>query len=475
LEVAALADVKRALKDPTVPVEAFMVGEAKDTVLEGMAASLSKSRQALADLETKFNAPAPNLREQRQQVEAQQAAIKSYVAGRLQRAQQNLGTLNGVIGQFEQRLRTVPGAELGLTQLERESEVYSTLYSYLLKRQQQAAMIKASTVSKNRVLDIPQAPDREDTPKLLLRLASAPLGLLIGALGVVLAGIWSITFQSESELRRLAGATPVLGRLPTRRRMQKRKPVTLANFDFPDEDRDPEWIEACRTLRANLYRMCESNDHAVVLVTSPAEGDGKTACALSLAELVAADGKAVLVIEADLRSPRADQDQFEGAPDLLDVLQGSASWREAVRLVPSPLGEFHVLQANDTARPELLSGKAMRELLREARAQYDFVILDVPSYPLTSDALVLSAYAQCVLSVVRLRRTPRRVTLQHLRELIRNVPHGLVLNDVDPATLGQVKHAAPTRSALAPRPNRLSQVAAEYLVVSPEGGTGSSR
>jgi uncharacterized protein involved in exopolysaccharide biosynthesis len=35
----------------------------------------------------------------------------------------------------------------------RESEVYNRIYSFLLERQQQAGIVKASTVSKNRVLD----------------------------------------------------------------------------------------------------------------------------------------------------------------------------------------------------------------------------------------------------------------------------------------------------------------------------------
>lgn len=468
LEVSALADVNRALKDPNIPTESFMVGEAKDTVLEGMATSLAKSRQTLVDLESRFNESAPNLREQRAQVDAQQAAIKSYVSGRLQRAQENLGTLNQIIGQFEQRLRTVPGAELGLTQLARESEVYSNLYSYLLKRQQQAAIIKASTVSKNRILDAPQAPYREDSPKLLLRLASLPLGFLLGALGVVLSGAFGGRIQSESELRHHLAA-PVVGRLPTRRGRRRRKSETLADFDFPDETRDPDWLEACRTLRANVYRMFGGPEQGVVLVTSPAKGDGKTLCVLSLAELFAADGKSTLVIETQLREPSATGMPDDG-PDMLDVLQGTAHWRDAVRFMPTPFGEFHVLSANAAAPPELLSAGAMRDLMREVRSHYDIVIMDVSSYPSTSDALVLTPHANCILSVVRLQRTRYRSTIQHFRELAHNVPHALVLNDVETESTRRIKPLGARRSVRKPERDRVSQItaAAEFMSGSTE-------
>jgi tyrosine-protein kinase Etk/Wzc len=429
LEVAALADVKRALKDPTVPVEAFMVGEAKDSVLEGMAAALAKSRRELAESEARFNAPAPNLREQQVQVEAQQAAIKSYVTGRLQRAQDNLGTLTSIIRQFEDRLKTVPGAELGLTQLSRESEVYSSIYSYLLKRQQQAAIIKASTVSKNRVLDVPQLPYKEDAPKLLMRIASAPLGLLLGAIAVVLGALLSGKLQSENDVSRLALA-PVIARLPTRRGLRRRTSEEVSSFEFSREPRDAEWIEACRALRMNVYRLTEAVERPVILVTSPVSRDGKTVCVLSLAEMLAADGKATVVIDADLRRRTRQADDDTG-PDLNDVLVRACPWQDAVRSVPAPRGEFHVLGGREGGDAELIASGAMPQLIHDLRTCYEFILLDVSSFPLTSDALGLAQYASCVLSIIRLRSTPRRMALQHFGELKTEAPHAIVINDSD--------------------------------------------
>ncbi len=476
LEVAALADVKRALKTSAVPVEAFMVGEAQDTVLEGMAASLAKSRQDLVELETKFNDTAPNVVQQRQQVEAQQGAVRSYVNGRLQRARDNLGTLNGIISKFEERLRSVPGAELGLTQLTRESEVYSNLYSYLLKRKQQTEILRASTVSKNRVLDAPQASYREYSPKLWLRLASAPLGFLLGSIGVVLWGLWGRRLQSESELRRMVGSMPVFARLPKRKKANGRVSESLTTFDFPKASVDTEWIEACRTLRTNLYHASTGVEHPAFLVTSPCPGDGKTVCVLSLAEMFAADGKAVLVIEADLRRQRPEQDELsDDGPDLRDVLQGLSDWHDAVRLVPAPLGEFHVLMANDAGPAELLSSAAMGELLRDVRNYYDIVLLDVSSFPATSDALVLCPLVDCMISVVRLRSTQRRLALAHFRELDRGMPHALVLNDLESSATGR-EQAAQKKRASYTYTEPVSQVTipVECLATSPRGETTSS-
>ena len=121
------------------------------------------------------------------------------------RAERNVAALSSVIGSFESKLKSVPGAELGLSQIGRESEVYSRMYSFLLERQQQAAISKASTVSKNRILDYPQVPLREDSPKLALHLASSVLGLLFGAALVILRGLFSGVFRRENDMRGVLG------------------------------------------------------------------------------------------------------------------------------------------------------------------------------------------------------------------------------------------------------------------------------
>jgi flagellar capping protein FliD len=112
LEVASLADMKRAVKNPQSRLEAFMLGEGNDSVLKELATSLSKARNELTDLEQRFNSASPDLQNQRAKVAAQQDMVRNYIDGRAARAQDNLSSLNTVIAQMEAKLKTVPGAEL---------------------------------------------------------------------------------------------------------------------------------------------------------------------------------------------------------------------------------------------------------------------------------------------------------------------------------------------------------------------------
>ena len=436
LEVAALGEVQRTLKRSDAPVGAFLLGEAKDSVLEEMAKSLTSARQKLTDLESRFNDGAPELRDQRQQVEQQLEAVRNYVGSRAARAKESLGTLDAVIGGFEKRLKSVPGAELRLVQLSREQEVYNRTYSYLLERQQQTAIIKASTLSKNRVLDAPQVAYREDSPKLLLRLASAPLGLLLGIAVVLLRSLLSSTFQSEADARSFVDGLPVFATVPHRpKRKGERRGVQGAGaFDVLGSDTGSSFTEAFRALRANLYRAGTSGLGRILLVTSPNEGDGKTTCALALAAALAADGKRVVVVDADLRKPNQPPPpgpRDASVPGLADVLRGGNAWNEALRLVRVPFGQFYSVAAGSGAAPESLSGDNMAAFLSELRRHCDFVILDAPSFPSASDALVLAGTADGVLSVIRLENTSRQATLEHLRGLTLSArSFAVVLNSV---------------------------------------------
>jgi tyrosine-protein kinase Etk/Wzc len=439
MQVAAMADMQRVLKSPNPPMGAFLLGEANDPVLEGMASSLSTARQKLTDLDARFSGAAPDMREQQAQVDAQLAAIRSYVSSRLTRAQESLGALNSIIAQFEEKLKTVPGAELGLAQLSRESEVYSKTYSYLLERQQQAAIIKASQLSKNRVLDLPQVPTRESSPKLLLRLLIGLAGLLLGVALVVVRGLFGGTIQSEADAQRTLGSHPIFGSVPRLRESNGfgLAPEWFRVFDLPAADVGSGFLEAFRALRTNLYRWGSVSGQRgrVVLFTSLNPGDGKTTCANWLAAALAADRRRVLLIDADLRRPAPQVDEsVPTEPGLRAVLTGEYIWHEVVLRISEPGDGFCRLPSGGSAPPELLSSQRMVDLVNEARGRFDFILIDSPSFPIYSDALVLASSADTVLSVLRLQTTPRKAALDHVSQLAASASSfAVIVNDAGSA------------------------------------------
>ncbi|MEA2699033.1 MAG: tyrosine-protein kinase Etk/Wzc [Myxococcales bacterium] len=426
LQVDAFDRIQEVLVKPGAAVERYLMGEKEDPVLASLSNNLALARQELQHIEERFTGEAPATLEQRAQVNNQLKMVKDYVVGRSARAQKQLASLNQMIGQFEGKLKTVPAAELALAQLTRSAEVLGKMYSFLIERQQQATVTKASTISRSRILDTPETPYREDAPVLTLRLVlGALMGLLLGVVVVVLRWALSGQFQSDKQVRRALGQIPLWAAIP-HDDLRKRKGAS------------PAFAEAFRHLRTSLY--CDGAGagavgNKVVVVTSPSAGDGKTLCTISLATALATDGKRVLVIEADMHRPslRALLPIHPGG-DLADLLTGRRSWFDVITTVPVGNRGFDVIAAHAVHldSTELLSSPRFAEILDYARSRYDFVLIDSPPFPLLSDALILSLQAGRVISVLRLGNTTRAAAERHLQGLaVANARHGAVVNDAD--------------------------------------------
>jgi tyrosine-protein kinase Etk/Wzc len=464
LDAAAFAQIKRVVQNKDAPMGAFLVGETQDPVLENMAEELAASREKLADFKARYNDAAPEVRQQAEREADQVDALRAYVEGRSRRSAATLQSLDAIIAGFDNRLKMVPAAALGLAQLQRESEVYSKTYAYLLERQQEAAIFKASTLSKNRVLYAPEVPIRVDSPNLLLRSLGLLAGLILAA-GVVLArALFGASFHSVSDVRKSVVGVPVLATIapagaPTRARQSVLDSAgNLAPMlDVTALPVTSQFAEAFRTLRATLLSWGASAGSGIVaLVTSPQAGDGKTTFTLALAGALSASGKTVLVVDADLRREAPEGDQGEANGGLSAVLRGEGQWQANLTRVVLASGSFHVLPSGGPDAPEILTTQNVGDLLGDFRGSFDFVLIDSPSFPAASDALVLAQLADVTFSLVRVERTPRTLTAEHLNELASHAADvALVINDASgtgtrpPKKQKKKKNKVPAREAAA--------------------------
>jgi capsular exopolysaccharide synthesis family protein len=232
--------------------------------------------------------------------------------------------------------------------------------------------------------------------------------LLVGALLGVLAGIGLAVLRHSTDtsvrtldqLRDITGA-PNLGTLAFDPSVPKR-PLTVQG------DPHSPRAEAFRQLRTNLQFIGVDQPRKVVVVTSALPEEGKTTSLCNLAIAIAATGLRVLVVEADLRRPRAaGLLGLDDAVGLTSVLAGRADADQAIQ--PWAGGRFDLL-ASGPLPPnpsELLGSRQMVTLIEQMRARYDYVLLDCPPLlPVTDAAAVASATDGAIL-VCRFKKTTR--------------------------------------------------------------------
>lgn len=262
--------------------------------------------------------------------------------------------------------------------------------------------------------------------KRMILIQAVALGVALGVGLVWLLQQLDTSIKSVDHAESLLGL-PVLGAVP-RNKLVKDGKGRL----FISDDPQSLCAEAFRSMRASLALLGREEDRKVVFFTSAVPSEGKSFCCVNYAVAYAQQGKRTLVIDFDLRKPTLAE-SFGLADDMAgvsDVLLGKATLDQCVQ--KTRFDNLFLLTAGRTVPnpAELLSGQWAKQLIREAAAKYDQVVLDNAPINAVSDALLIVNEAQTVCLVANARKTSFRV-VQRALEMLRRAgakPSGVVLN-----------------------------------------------
>lgn len=196
---------------------------------------------------------------------------------------------------------------------------------------------------------------------------------------------------------------------------------------------DSRVAESLRQLAASLKFLEVDDQRRVILMTSAASSEGKSSVSLALALTLAEVGHRVLYLEADLRRPTAARyTQLEGSVGLTTVLIGDSTLEDAVQEWGHP--NLRVLTSGvlPPNPGELVASGQLHAIIRQAREDYEYVIVDTAPVLSVSDALWLAPEVDSVLFVVRAGATKRESLQSALTALgSTHQSHlGIVLNGV---------------------------------------------
>jgi capsular exopolysaccharide synthesis family protein len=277
------------------------------------------------------------------------------------------------------------------------------------------------------------------TPALTPVLPSSPkpvqdalLGLAAGfALGLGAAFLRESLDDrlTSKEATERAGGAPVLAMTPLVPSGRRPEP-TVATLAEPSSPA----AEAYRSLRTSLQFARQERRLRVIVVTSPAVGDGKTSTLANLGVVFAQAGERVLLVSCDLRRPKIGE--FFGLDEgvgLTSVLLGDNTLEEVLAPVPG-LDRLALLPAGPIPPnpAELLNGNQVREIFTQLSGQFDLVLIDSPPVLPVTDAAILSQYADATLMLAAAGQT-RRADLHRAAEKLDQVGTtvlGIVLNKV---------------------------------------------
>lgn len=375
--------------------------------------------------------------------------------GQIRALEDRLDGLSEEIATLDRRIARQPegSTQAELLRAERNSKVLaygsvSDQYQHLLSQAREPDPLEFIQDASARPIRTGTGfePPQSRTARLLL---GGIVGLLAGAaLALVLE-------RMNSAIRTKEGAEqhfglPVLAEVPEVPRRYRR---SVAIVDHPTSP----IAEAARLLAAGVELgartgwspdgdgQTRERSPQVILVTSPAPGDGKTSVVANLAGAYAEMGKRTLVLSCDFRHPEI-QDYFNvsasNGSGLADALRSEEEEEESVLNGHVVATGHHGIEVVPSGfipeRPgELLSSDRMRRALQEARGHADVVLIDTPPVLAAGDAAHLLPQVDAVLLVARAGKTTTRLA-ERTSELLRRMDApvvGVALNAVKDAAI----------------------------------------
>ena len=325
---------------------------------------------------------------------------------RYQALAQNFETLKKQMG-------SVNDKAIGLEALERDAVVNRNLLEAMLLRAKQSTGAE-DILTANAKLVSPASPPQAPSypPKALLALLGVAGGMMVGVTIALLREGGDHTFRRADQIEALTGL-PVMAMVP---QVAGRQQPAMQVLRQPTS----AYSEALRRLHIGVELSETANSPKTILISSATPSEGKSVMVASLGRLLASNGKRVLLIDCDWRSPRLHQIfRCSNRDGLASLLVDKASDLEntihhdalsGVDVMPS--GPWSPRSAH------LLSSDRMRHLLEALEQHYEFIILDTPPALVTADVLALSRLVEKVVFVVRWGHTRQEAVIEALKQIV---------------------------------------------------------
>ena len=349
-----------------------------------------------------------------------------------------IASLRKELGGVDNRIRRMPMLQQNSLRMQRDIKVNTELYSSLLNSSLQMRLAREGRIGNVRVLDQALSPEKPVRPKAVIVMALAlVVGLFLGAVTSVLRKVLKNTVATPDEIEMRTGLNVYSTiALSTRqgtldRAIRQGKPgVKLLAASHPD---DPA-LEGVRRLRTALGFLMAGAQNNRILLTSATPGAGKTFLSANFSAVLAASGRRVLLIDADMRRGKlASQFGLKATTGLSELIAGTATLAQAVHAQVLPHLDVITTGKLPLDPATMMGSTAFTRLLETLSALYDAVVIDAPPILLATETVAMSPDVGTLMLVARAGDSELGDLVESAKRLahVGAAFHGVVLNAQD--------------------------------------------
>lgn len=309
-----------------------------------------------------------------------------------------LANANQNIQEADSKIKTAPTIERNIKDVTRNYPVLQSIYLFLYQKGVENEISVYAATNKSKVVEFPYASGApiKPVPKTIYMMTFL-VGILIPGSIIVIREMMNNKVINENDIESLTNI-PIVGTIGRVEDAADRENTIVVGPHIRTGV-----AEQFRLIRANLEFMTANTENRVFMITSSSSGEGKSFIAINLGVTMTLAKKRVVIMEFDLRKPKISQ--YLGLPNtggISGYLAGMGGLESVIKA--SGIHE-NLYIANCGPIPpnpgELLVSGKMKELFTELKEMFDVIIIDTAPIGLVSDALVLSAYSNLNLFIVR--------------------------------------------------------------------------
>lgn len=191
-------------------------------------------------------------------------------------------------------------------------------------------------------------------------------------------------------------------------------------------------VEACRRVAVRVKEHAERRGVRSLAIVSGLRAEGKTTvlCNLGLSMATLSQGRAVALVDLDLRKPSlARVLGIDARLGMEDVLTGRATLGEVRVAVERPALDLYPAAAPQTSAHELLVTPRLGATIRELEQRYDLVLIDTPPALVVPDVSIMLRHVGACILIARCGVTRTRSFASLVEALPRDQILGELLNE----------------------------------------------
>jgi capsular exopolysaccharide synthesis family protein len=413
VQLQVLADLKRYItrrNNESIPIPATLGLD--DQILQSLLTQLFEAEFEYEKLSKTSGAKNPNIEVLKDQIQRLKPSIVESIYNLERSLREKKNNLRSTMQIRENALRQLPQKERMLLDISRQQSIKNTIYTFLLQKREEAAIQAASIVPNYRIINLPDVVGIESPRTSIAYVLSWGLSVITFSLIVFLLEFANSRFLYKKDIEEIVDF-PIVGELLQINEDEKQDGVVVK------ADKRDVINEQFRELRTNISFLNRSIGSQSIIITSSKSGEGKSFVSVNLAISLATSGKRVVVVELDLRKPKVLQ--YLSIPrgnGISNYVMGSLEIKDIIQRVSSVENLFVIGAGPIPPNPaELLLSERIDSLFKHLRANFEYIILDVPPVGIVADARILGKYADTCLYIVR-----SNFTEKSFGELIADLP-----------------------------------------------------